>query len=328
MESEISSENQLDSAYFLKLAAVLIILGAVYFSSSFTNTKNKNTTNNQPNNPSENETIYASVLPLSQDAFLAPVTDAVIPIRKWSVPEPEFSAQSVWALESNSGKVLFQKEPGKTRPIASLSKLMTALIVIERANLRDEIVVSKNAIDTYGEMGNLVVNEKISIESLLYALLVESSNDAAVALAEKFNGQFVNFMNEKAKSLGLKNTLFSDPSGLSTENISNVQDLAKLMQEVIKYPFLNQIMKTAEIDIHSADGKDNHHLINSNKLLAKYPEIIAGKTGYIDEAGGCIILVLKSPNGQGIIINVILGSQDRLGEMDKLIQWEREAYIW
>lgn len=333
MQDETSSQNQLpNSHYFLRLAVALAIVAIIWLGTNLFNnneTGNPKSASSQTNLDSgQKNNLFTATLPIAQEAFLVPTGDFGVPIRKWNVETPKLSAQSVYAVEINSSKVLLAKEPNQTRQIASLSKLITALIVIERANLKDEIVVSKNAVDTYGEMGSLVVNESLTIESLLYALLVESSNDAAVALAEKFDGQFINFMNQKAKELNLENTHFSDSSGLSIENVSTAKDIARIMQEVIKYPLLNYIMETSQIEVSSADGKYKHKLTNSNKLLSKYPEIIAGKTGYIDEAGNCMVVALKTPSLQGIIINVILGSQDRIGEMDKLIQWEKEAFLW
>ena len=340
-----------DRAYFLKLIATIIIVGAAWFGSNFyennkeaenptiaQSSQKENFSTPAPLNATSTIKSTAAILPVAQNIFLLPIADTSLPVRKWSVSEPEFSAKSIYAIEIISGKTLLQKEPEQIRPIASLTKLMTALVVMERANLKDTITISKEAVETYGEMGNLVINENISIESLLYALLIESSNDAAVALSEKFftkgvsalgaNSQFVDFMNQRAKELGLANTHYSDPSGLNNENVSTPKDLIKLIQKVIEYPLLTQIMKTPEIEIKSADEKYKHRLTNSNKLLVKYPEIIAGKTGYIDEAGSCMILVLKSPDNQGVIFNVILGSDDRIGEMDRLIQWEKEAFVW
>lgn len=135
-------------------------------------------------------------------------------------------------------------------------------------------------------------------------------------------------MNEKASHLNLKISHFSDPSGLTFENISTARELAKIVETAAQYPILREITTTQETDIHSADGKYNHHLTNSDKLLKKYPEIILGKTGFIDEAGECMALALKPPKGEGMIINIILGSTDRLLEMEKLILWEKQAFLW
>jgi len=323
--------EKISTQYFLRLGAVLVILAAVYFGTHILGAKNTDQTASQisAGAPTQN-LVLAATLPVAQSAFLIPANDAVLPLRNWKINPPELTAQSFYVIDITSGKILLAKEIEQIRPIASLSKLITALIILEKSHLEKEIAVSQSAIDAYGKMGNLALNEKISVKNLLYALLVESSNDAAIALAESLsdnNNQFSDFMNQKAASLGLKNTHFVEPSGLSPENVSTAKDLSVIMSEIINYPLLNEIMKTPEIDISSADGKYVHHLLNSDKLLVKYPEIIAGKTGYIDEAGNCMMVATHAPN-QDIVITIILGSQDRTGETEQLLEWEKQGFLW
>ena len=307
-------------------------MAIIWFSSLSVKNKDSDASKLAPSNAQLNDNLTAAAsLPISKSAFLEPVVQNYPPIRKWGVEEPLISAKSVYAIELNSGKTLIEKDPLTIRPIASLAKLMTALLIVERANLQDIITISQNAVKTYGKTGGLIVNEKLSIESLLYIMLIESSNDAATALAESTAGresQFIDQMNQKANELGLINTFFSDPHGLDQNTRSNAKDLARLTEEIIKNPLLKKIATTQEIKIDSVDKKQHHILINSNHLLKKYPEIIAGKTGFTDEAGQCMVLALNAPGNHGIIINVILDSQDRIGEMDKLIQWEKEAFVW
>jgi len=331
LQNQTSSENQLAPSYYLRLTAAILILAAVWFGSNFFQKRSspEKIISASPELPAS---AFAASLPVSQNAFLVPSSDSVLPIRKWGVDEPQLSAQSVYAVDIDSGKVLISKQSDSQRPIASLSKLMTALVVMEKADLSDEIIVSKSAVETEGEMGGLAVGEKLPIESLLWVMLMESSNDAAVALSEHFSanggGQFVNFMNQKAVSLGLKQTSFQDPSGLDTQNLSTAREIAQIMNAAIKYPLLAYIMRTPEKEIVSPDNKFKHQLKNTDKLLASHQEIIAGKTGYIDEAGGCITVASRSPKKQSTIINVVLGSQDRFLDMEKILDWEKEAFIW
>lgn len=335
MHSDSPPNQSLNRDYFLRLGAALAIFGIIWFGQNYLSQK-KEESNEAQNFPAlenfaqKNQPIatFAATLPIAQNVFLIPQNDIFPPIRNWDIKEPEFSAQSIYSFDTGSNKILLQKEPDQKRPIASLSKLITALVILEKTSLKDEVIVSKTAVETLGEAGGLVSGEKISVESLIYAMLLESSNDAAVALAEKFNGQFIGFMNQKTKDLGLKNTILYDPSGLNPENVSSAKDLVKIIQEIIKIPFLNYVTTTKEIEISSSDGSNKRRLININKLLEKYSEIIAAKTGYIDEAGGCMAVALKSPNSQGIIINVILGSADRFADMENLIEWERKAFVW
>mgnify|MGYP001596577492 CR=1 FL=1 len=228
---------------------------------------------------------------------------------------------------------------------------------MENAKLDDIFIVSKKAVETTGEMGNLKAGEKISLRALLYALLMESSNDAAETIAEnifpppasapqtnsfdeneknKLNTEFsqtasrkkfIEIMNLRAETLGFKNTTFIDPSGLAPENKSSAWELIQIMREILKYDILKQIMQTREIDIANADGK-NHHFTNSNKLLGRLPDIVAGKTGYTQEAGNCMILVIKSPLKDGFIISVVMDAQDRFAETESLMRWTKWAFLW
>ena len=288
-------------------------------------------------------------LPISENMFLASQLVPTYPIRNWNSPDPEITAKIAFVFETTRQRILWQKNGlRESQPIASLTKLMTALIVMENAKLDDVFTVSKNAVQTTGEMGGLVVGEELTVKNLLYALLVESSNDAAVALAKGIDNKivldsapqnaelrsnnnitnFVDLMNQKAKNMGLANTNFADPSGLDPGNRSSAWDMNRLMQEVLKYQVLQNIMQTSTIDFQSVDGKFNHHIAGTDKLLGKLPEIIGGKTGYTEEAGNCMILAWRAPNGQGIVISIIMDSQDRMAESEALLTWTKEAFLW
>lgn len=259
-----------------------------------------------------------------------------LPIRKWDVQIEDIHSASALAIEPATQKVLYHKNLFDSRPIASLSKLMTALVAVEEMDLRSEVIASKNAVDTEGEAGNLVVNEKITVENLLYLLLVVSSNDAAVALEEYYNSYrtepdktFVAAMNRRAEALGLSDTFFVEPSGLNINNRSTAYDLARLADYAFQKPILRQIMSTQTIDVQSVDGIINHHLVNSNKLLGVLEGVLAGKTGFTDEAGESIVLfVKKSEKADDYLIYVILGSDDRIKAARALIEWVKRAYVW
>jgi len=269
-------------------------------------------------------------LPISENMFLASQLVPTYPIRNWNSPDPEITAKIAFVFETTRQRILWQKNGlRESQPIASLTKLMTALIVMENAKLDDVFTVSKNAVQTTGEMGG-------------------SSNDAAVALAKGIDNKivldsapqnaelrsnnnitnFVDLMNQKAKNMGLANTNFADPSGLDPGNRSSAWDMNRLMQEVLKYQVLQNIMQTSTIDFQSVDGKFNHHIAGTDKLLGKLPEIIGGKTGYTEEAGNCMILAWRAPNGQGIVISIIMDSQDRMAESEALLTWTKEAFLW
>jgi len=263
-------------------------------------------------------------------------TPNFFPIRDWSVVMDDISAISALAIEPVTQKVLYHKNIFDPRPIASLTKLMTALMVIDEMNLNDIARISAGAVSTYGEQGDLLRDERITIENLLYILLITSSNDAAIALEEYYNSfriegdkTFVAGMNRKSQELGLMDTFFVEPSGLNINNRSTVYDLARLADYVFQRPILRQIMSTQSIDVQSIDGTVNHSLINSNKLLGVVEDVLAGKTGYTEEAGESIILfVKKSEDIDDYLIYVILGSSDRVKAARQLIDWVKKAYIW
>lgn len=181
-----------------------------------------------------------------------------------------------------------------------------------------------------GNNGKLRVGEKIAVEELLEMALVESSNDAALALAG-VNGRenFINLMNLKAAEIGLRSTRFSNPTGLEAENnFSTARDMANLAIFILKkYPLeILKISAQPSVIVLSENGERRHQAFNTNELLNSFDQInglkiVGGKTGYTDEAGGCIILILKDKNNN-YFINVILGAdsrESRFSEMRKLI---------
>ena len=135
-------------------------------------------------------------------------------------------------------------------------------------------------------------------------------------------------MNKKTEELNLQNTFYADSSGLDPKNQSSARDLIKIMQEVLKNQTLKEIIKSPATDIVSADGLFKHHFISTNQLFQGFSELLGGKTGYTEEAGNCMIIAFEAPNNQGIIISVIMDSQDRMGESASLIKWTKNAFLW
>lgn len=258
------------------------------------------------------------------------------PVRNWDVKTENVDAASTLVLEPVTQKAIQHKNIFDARPIASLTKLMTAFVVIEDMNLTNEVVVSEYAVASYGDQGMLAPREVLTVEDLLHILLIESSNDAAIALEEYYNAYrtepdrtFVAAMNQKAQELMLLDTFFVEPSGLNVNNRSTAYDLARMADYVFQRPILRQIMSLQVIDVQSQDGLINHHLVNSNKLLGVLKGVLAGKTGYTEEAGESLVLfVKKSENIDDYLIYVVLGSPDRVKAARHLIDWVQRAYIW
>ena len=273
----------------------------------------------------------------NQMEFAQLVRDAK-PFRDTSVENLAIEARAAIAiLLNNRGgeKILFEKNSNEALPIASLSKLVTVDVILKNYDLTKEIVVTKEAVSQEEDFGKLRVGDVLTVAQLLYPLLLESSNDAAFALANDYDGVteeiFVKMMNEDAQSLDLSNTHFVNSSGLDPAeqeplekiNVSSARDLSQLTKRLLETPLVWEILSTPKINLYGET------LINTNKLLGVVPGIIGGKTGYTDTALGCFVLVTEAPEGKGQIINVILGAtSDRFSEMEKLINWTRQAYRW
>ena len=262
------------------------------------------------------------------------------PIPKKSVEDLELSAKaaiSSLVKKDGTSKTLFEKEKNKRLPIASLTKLMTALVVLENYDLSKTIEISKEAAseeNEYGQ-GDLKIAENFSVKDLLYLLLMESSNGAAVALADDVGEkEFVDLMNKTAASLNLENTFFVNPSGLDPDNPSDLanystaEDLAKLGNHLLaNQPLIWEIAGNSEFNLYLPDGVFYKQLKNTNELLKEFPQI-GGKTGWTPEAQGCLLLIYRAPNENGYLVNVVLGSENRFEDMKKLINWLKEEYKW
>ena len=258
------------------------------------------------------------------------------PFRNKNVPDFEISAKSaISVLTDNKGKerIIFEKEKDTELPIASLTKLMTAKIVLDNYDLAKEIKISEEAIAQEGDLGKLSAGQILSVKYLLYPLLMESSNDAAFALADDYEGMtekvFIRLMNQKSLELKLLKTRFFNSTGLHIEkpneltNYSTSLEMAKLAETLLKEePLLWEIVSIQKLDNYGPE------LMNINKLLGKFPGIVGGKTGYTEKASGTFLLVMEAPRGKGHIINVILGSGDKFLEMENLIGWLYAAYSW
>ncbi|NMB40010.1 MAG: D-alanyl-D-alanine carboxypeptidase [Parcubacteria group bacterium] len=263
--------------------------------------------------------------------------DLFRPLSKDKINELNIESNNFLSVFIKDGKeiILSEKKADEVIAIASLTKLMTAIIVLENYNLDDLIQISASAIATYGDAGNLQIGEIMTIRDLLYITLIESSNDGAEALAEKMGvSTFVYKMNEKATSLGMNNTWFINPSGLDEENLYNfstVNDLKKMVVYILEnHSLIAEILSLPEKELTSHSGI-SRTIKNTNVLLKESDAYLWGKTGYTNRANGCLILILNNfsiNNNQGYVINIIAGADDKFGEARKLEQWLEESFIW
>lgn len=202
---------------------------------------------------------------------------------------------------------------------ASTTKIITALVALDLYKPDDVITVK--TIKDEGQTMGLVMNERITVENLLYGLLVHSGNDAAYAIADASGyDTFIDLMNKKTKELGMKNSHFKNPAGLdNSEQYSTAYDLAVASRELLMNPFLKKIVGTKEIIISDVDYQIFHKLSNVNKLLGEIQGIGGLKTGYTEFAGENLVSLYKKDGHEYII--VILKSQDRFEDTRQLVEW-------
>ena len=222
--------------------------------------------------------------------------------------EPDVNALSAILVDADTGRVLWGKDENEPLPMASTTKIMTAIVVIENCNLNEEVVVSKNAIKAPQVKMNLEAGEVISVEQLLYALLMQSSNDAAVALAEYVSGdvdKFCQLMTDRARDIGCRDTIFETPNGLDKgEHHSTAADLAIIGAYAIKNKEFMRISNTNNITYKT--NKKTYNITNKNQLLSSYDGGIGIKTGFTGKAGHCFVGAAK--RGDITFISVVLAS--------------------
>ena len=205
----------------------------------------------------------------------------------------ETSATAAIGIEVSSGEIFYAKNIEKRLPMASTTKIMTAIVAIENGNLSDTVRIHKDAVGIEGSSIYLYENEALTLEDLLYALMLESANDAAMAIAIHIAGdaqRFVELMNDKAISLGLINTHFENPHGLdSPEHYTTAYDLGVIAAYCMQNPTFRKIVSTYKKVIPLAEDKGARVLINHNKLIRNYDGAIGIKTGYTKKSGRCLI---------------------------------------
>lgn len=269
-----------------------------------------------------------------EGAFLLPISEATyFPIRDTEVAIPELTAKSFLVYDTKNEKVIFSKEPGRALPIASLTKLLTAVVSIENLDPQEIITITSDAFNADGEGGaDFRLQEKFYFKDLLGAMLIKSSNDAALAVAkaveQKTGENFAVLMNRQARQIGMEQSHFLDPAGLNDEGYSTTGDLLRLVKYSKKYPEIWSLAGRLSLDTASVDGKFKHHFESTNKLWGNLPDLIGGKTGYTDGALGCMIIEENLSEQNTSLVIILLGSTDRFGEIKKISDWSKTAFRW
>jgi serine-type D-Ala-D-Ala carboxypeptidase (penicillin-binding protein 5/6) len=237
--------------------------------------------------------------------------------------QPTINARSAILMDLNSGTILYSKSSLAIMAPASTTKIMTAVLTLEKLNLNTIVTVNPEATSKEGTSMDLRNKEKRTVRELLYGLMLESGNDAAAALAEAVSGtedNFTKLMNQKATLLGMKNTCFKNASGLpSIGHYTTAYDMAILTRYAMKNPNFTAIVGTKEKKIPGAIPGKIRQLENHNKLLWRYPYAIGVKTGYTVNAGGCLVSA-ASYRGK-TLINIVLKTQTIYNDSIKLFNY-------
>ena len=254
-----------------------------------------------------------------------PVRTAIAPHQfpPWRV----VPAHGILLKELNSGRVLYEHDAGKRMSPASLTKIMSALVILERGKLDDLVTISPNAARAHKMHLRVKAGQIFRLEDLLKAMLIMSANDACLAAVEHVGGdeaQFVTFMNEKAAALGLEDTHFRNGCGFDNpDHYSTAEDLAALSVIALDQPIFRQLVREERAIITPVSGHRAYILHNTNRLLGRVPGVEGIKTGFTSKAGRCLIAKV-SQNGSDLLL-VILNSKRRWNTATHLITYGLQA---
>ncbi len=268
------------------------------------------------------------------------------PITSFAATEPPaIIAETAIVIDANTGKVLYDKNMNDQRYPASTTKVITALLALDNLDLSKTVTIDAETPFTEGSRVYLLEGERVTVEQLLYALLLESANDAAVALGKEIAGSipaFAEMMNQKAAELGAKNTNFINPNGLHDDNhLSTAYDLAMIAKEAMKNEKFRELVTTYRYVIPATNMQETRYLYNTNRLIydeitkvtvngvqraAKYEDSTGIKTGYTSKAGGCLIAGAK--RGDTELISVVMKSTDegRFADSIALLDYAFDNY--
>lgn len=253
------------------------------------------------------------------------------PILEAETFAPWVEAKAALVLEAHSGVILYEKNAREPLPMASLTKIMVAILILEKHELDEVVTVRSHYSGLEGVRMRLQAGEKITVEALLQGLLIPSGGDAAMALGEYHSGSveaFVEAMNQRAKQLGFRQTHFENPVGLDApDHQASAYELALLVQYALRFPTFRSIVSTSATTVTSTDGAITHELRSTNKLFGSYLDVRGVKTGTTDNAGESVITLVRHPEGHEII-TVLLDSPDRFQEAKAISDWAMRSFKW
>lgn len=277
---------------------------------------------------------------------------AAVPIKSAEKLEPKFLGDpflAVYAQDLASGKVLFTHDENRAQPIASLTKMMTYLVIKAEHDLDEVVTIPYEATQVEGAKAGLYAYEKVSVATMLEAILIPSGNDAALALAIHNAGSEAEFavkMNQMARKIGLKSAQFHNASGLDIlevvcedetcdevleekvfGNTMSAFDVALLARTALQDEFFRTTVAKPEFYGQSVDEAFVHEKASTNQLLGSFVGSKGVKTGYTGLAGQCFVNLSEDEAGREIL-TVVLGSSDRFGETKNLLTWITDSFVW
>ena len=240
----------------------------------------------------------------------------------------ETSAKAACVLELETGRVLFAFNESSRLPMASTTKVMTALLAIENGSPEDSVTCSVNAYGVPGTTIYLTEGETLTLREMLLGLMLVSGNDAAVAIAEHIGGsvgQFVAMMNARARELGAVNTHFANPHGLPDDtHVTTALDLARIARAAMQNQEFRELVSTTDAEIPWAGRSHPRQLHNKNRLLTSYPGATGVKTGYTSRAGRCLVFGASRDGME--LVGVVLGCPDWFNEAERLLDGCFDTY--
>lgn len=247
---------------------------------------------------------------------------------KFDVKPPIVSAKAYGIFDMKNDEPIYTKNPDLSLPPASVTKVMTAIVAMDEYDLETPVYIPANCTTVNASKVGFVAGDTLSLEDVLYGILVRSGADAACAIASLYNQtDFVDKMNQKANEIGMEKTIFENPIGLDSDKLqfSTVNDLEKLAKYSLKYGVFRKIVGTKEITIRSLTNLNRTYKIrNTNDLLFTIPGTVGVKTGFTTGAKECLIYLYEDKSSQYLII--ILGSENRFEDTTKLLNWTKESF--
>lgn len=283
---------------------------------------------------------------VTEDRALASTYQPVIKPYAPSLLVP--TAHAAIIIDLDSQETLYANRADERRQIASLTKLMTALIVVESIqDLNERVTIDEEAVFAEGtRVGcprsgyctgeRLRVGEQVTVLDLLKASLMNSANDAAIALGKHIGttqSGFATIMNRRAAELGMTGTHFCTPSGLELDGrehecYSSARDVSKMVTQALKYDLLWELMRVESTQISSVDGKYHHDILNTDKLLGQMPNLIGTKTGFTPLAGYSLLAVARHPDSNHRVVAIVLDDQLRWQSIRSMFDWSFRAFEW